>query len=79
MLIPLHRCLVTFGVPWLFLTVLLVVMQCVIVAFPDHTHLLLPYSYILLIKIQQKSGIGAIRWGGWGGWGVNIQFLGHRI
>ena len=26
--------------------------------FPDHTHLLFSYSFILLIKIQQKSGIG---------------------
>ena len=36
--IPLHRCLVTFGVSWLFLTVLWVGLQSVIVVFPDHTH-----------------------------------------
>ena len=29
-----------------------------IVVFHDHTHLLFSYSPILLIKIQQKSGIG---------------------
>ena len=41
-------------------------MQCVIVVFPDHTHFL-PTFFILihiLIKIQQKSGIGVIRGGG---------------
>ena len=55
MLIPLYRCLVTFGALWLFLTVLWVGLQCVIVVFPDHTHLLFSYSSIILIKIQQKS------------------------
>ena len=33
-------CLVTVSVLWLFLTVPWVGMQCVIVVFPDHTHLL---------------------------------------
>ena len=33
-------CLATVNVLWLFLTVLWVSLQCVIVAFPDHTHLL---------------------------------------
>ena len=50
-------------------------MQCVIVVFPDHTPFL-PTFFILihiLIKIQQKCGIGVI-----GGVGVIMQFLEHR-
>ena len=46
----------TFGVLWLFLTVLWVGLQCVIVVFPDHTQLLFSYSSMLLIKIQQRMG-----------------------
>ena len=34
------RCIVTINVQWLFLTVPWVGLQYVIVAFPDHTHLL---------------------------------------
>ena len=34
------RCLVTVNVLWLFLKVPLVGLQCAIVVFPDHTHLL---------------------------------------
>ena len=34
-------CIVTINVLWLFLTVPLVGLQCVIVVFPDHTHLLI--------------------------------------
>ena len=75
MLTPLDKCLVTCGVLWLFLTALFrVVLQCVIVVFPDHTHLRFSYSSILLIKIQQKSGIGVFRGGG-----VIMQFIKHRI
>ena len=33
-------CLVTVNVLWLFLKVLWVGLQCVIVVFPDHTHIL---------------------------------------
>ena len=33
-------CLVTVNVLWFFLTVLWVGLQCMIVVFPDHTHLL---------------------------------------
>ena len=36
-----NRCIVTINVLWLFLTVPWVDLQCVIVVFPDHTHLLL--------------------------------------
>ena len=35
-----YRCIVSINVRWLFLTVPLVVLQCVIVVFPDHTQLL---------------------------------------
>ena len=35
-----YECLVTVYVLWLFLTVPRVGLQCVIVVFPDHTHLL---------------------------------------
>ena len=33
-------CLLTVNVPWLFLTVPWVGLQCVIVVFPDHAHIL---------------------------------------
>ena len=36
-----YRCIVTINVMWLCLTALWVGLQCVIVVFPDHTHLLL--------------------------------------
>ena len=39
-----YRCIVTINVLWLFLTVPWVGLQCVIVVFPDHTHLLLDRS-----------------------------------
>ena len=35
-----YRCIVTINVLWLFLMVPWVGLQCVIVVFPDHTHLL---------------------------------------
>ena len=35
-----YRCVVTVNVLWLFPAVLLIGLQCVIVVFPDHTHLL---------------------------------------
>ena len=37
-----YRCIVTINVLWLFVTLPLVGLQCVIVVFPDHTHLLFP-------------------------------------
>ena len=33
-------CVVAVSIPWCFLAVLWVGLQCVIVVFPDHTHLL---------------------------------------
>ena len=62
--IPLHTCPVTFSVLWLFLTVFWVGLQCVNVVFPDHTHFLSTYllqTSIIIIMIQQKSGVGYIR------------------
>ena len=35
-----YRCIVTINVLWLFLMVPWVSLQCVILVFPDHTHLL---------------------------------------
>ena len=35
-----YRCVVAVGILWLFLLVPWVGQQCVIVVFPDHTHLL---------------------------------------
>ena len=35
-----YRCIVTINVLWLFITVPWVGLQCFIVVFPDHTHLL---------------------------------------
>ena len=34
-----YRCIVAINVLWLFLTVPWVGLQCLIVVFPDHTHL----------------------------------------
>ena len=39
-----HRCIVTISVLWLFLTVPWVGLQCVIVVFPEHTHLLFAFA-----------------------------------
>ena len=39
-----YRCIVTINGQWLFPTVLLVGLQCVIVVFPDHTHLLFAHA-----------------------------------
>ena len=35
-----YRCIVSINVLWLFFTVMWVRLQCVIMVFPDHTHLL---------------------------------------
>ena len=39
-----YRCLVTVNNLWLFLTVPWFGLQCTIVVFPDHTHVLFAYS-----------------------------------
>ena len=72
--IPLHRCLVAFGVFWLFLTVLWVGLQSVIVVFPDlNFYLFSSYSSIFVIKVKHKSGIGLSV-----GVGVIMQFIEHK-
>ena len=43
-----YRCIVTINALWLFLTAPWVGLQCVIVVFPDTTHLL-SNKYILLV------------------------------
>ena len=44
-----YGCLPTVNVLWLFLTVLWVSLQCVIVVFPDHTHLLFDVMTLVFV------------------------------
>ena len=46
-----YKCIVTVKVMWLFLTVPWVGLQCVIVVFPDHTHLLFKRKSLLLYML----------------------------
>ena len=57
------RCLVTFGVLWLFITVLWVGLQCVIVVFPIDTHL--PFFVLShYFKVGSPNGLGRVYpWG----------------
>ena len=53
-----YRFIVTISVLWIFLTVPCVGLQCVIVVFPDHTHLLFytlesPYNGVENTEIQK--------------------------
>ena len=48
------RCLVTVNVLWLFLMVPLVGLQCVIVVFPDHSHLLFAKGHCRLKHCVNK-------------------------
>ena len=66
--IPLHRCLVTFGALWLFLTVLWVCLQSVIVVFPDQTHFLL--TFFIFIHIFNKDSAKELDKGYLWGWGL---------
>ena len=43
-----YRCLATVYAVWLFLTMPWIDLQCVIVVFPDHTHLLF-YLFIFIV------------------------------
>ena len=53
-----YRCIVTINVLWLFLTVSWVGLQCVIVVFPDHTHLLFHASCKLsIIRVSKGAKI----------------------
>ena len=64
MLLLSYRCNVTVNVLRLFLTVTWVGLQCVIVVFPDHTHLFLanlPYQCHLELEFYSfKGGIGVV-------------------
>ena len=51
-----YGCLVTVIVLWLFLTVSWVGMQCVIVVFPDHTHLFFERRHEISNKVVCASG-----------------------
>ena len=42
-----YRCIVAINILWLFLKVLWVGLQCVIVAFPDHAHLL----FVIIVSL----------------------------
>ena len=48
-----YRCIVTISVLWLFLTVPWVGLQCVIVVFPDQTHLLFYCMHKVCIQIMK--------------------------
>ena len=61
LLLP-YRCNVTVHVMWLFITVPWVGLQCVIVVFPDHTHILkwkirylLPLTLAVLQYLSQVT------------------------
>ena len=47
-----HRCIVTINVRWLFLTVQGVGLQCMIVVFPDHSHLLFIYCLMVVLCLS---------------------------
>ena len=50
-----YRCIVTINVLWLFLMVPWVDLQCVIVVFPDHTHLLFVVHPLVLMNRLNKT------------------------
>ena len=56
-----YRCIVTINVLWLFLTVLWVGLQCVIVVFPDHTHLFFYYDRALNLSMLQELVYNVIK------------------
>ena len=54
LLLSSYRCIVTINVLWLFLTVTWVGLQCVVVVFSDHTHLLFhPLKEIFIIFLSK--------------------------
>ena len=55
-----YRCIVTINVMWLFLTVPWVGLQCVILVFPDHTHLL--FGAVLLVITDFLQEVCVVRW-----------------
>ena len=54
-----YRCIVSINVLWLFLVVPWVGRQCVIVVFPDHTHLLWSIYHPLLVQMLKMVVIRA--------------------
>ena len=54
-----YRCIFTINVLWLFLTVLWAGLQCVIVVFPDQTHLL--FDCQIQCWLENSSATGHIR------------------
>ena len=50
-----NRCIVTINVLWLFLTVSTVGLQCVIVVFLEHTHLLFECVITLCTSFKQST------------------------
>ena len=52
LLLLFYRCIVTINGLWLFITVSWVVLQCVILVFPDHTHLLFERMDIEIIPLS---------------------------
>ena len=52
LLILSYRCIVAINVLWLFLMVPWVGLQCVIVVFPDHTHL--PFVYVQAVRMYES-------------------------
>ena len=53
-----NRYTVTINVLWLFLTVSWVGLQCVIVVFPDHIHLLFGYAWLPLTVMNFHRVLG---------------------
>ena len=53
-----YRCIVTINVLWPFLAVPWVGLQCVIVVFPDHTHLLF---YSISMRWENPSELKGLR------------------
>ena len=51
-----YSCIVTINALWLFLTVPAVGLQCVIVVFPDHTHI-----FIQLIQVGKFIGFKVLK------------------
>ena len=56
-----YRCIVTINVLWLFLTVPWVRLQCVIMVFPDHTHLLFNPNQLTIVDSARLTEIKNVR------------------
>ena len=47
-----YRCIATINILWLFLAVPWVGLQCAIVAFPDHTHLIFELMFVFYCRFD---------------------------